>query len=104
MDGRAGMAAITLKQGQDISTEDLKELFAHCNEYLPQYAIPRFLRVIEEMDLTGTFKQRKGEFVAQGFDPSKVMSKLYFADLVNKSFEELDRGVFEGLTSGKIII
>ena len=86
-DGRAGMASITLAPDEDVTPENLTELFRHCSDLLPVYAIPRFLRVQEEMGVTATFKQRKVELVQEGFDPSKCGGEpLYCVDFSQKTY------------------
>ena len=47
---------------------------------LPEYAQPLFLRIKKELDVTGTFKQRKMDLVKEGFDPSRITDDLYFND------------------------
>lgn len=42
LEGRAGMAAITLKEGQRF---DSVGVFKHVEQYLPTYARPRFIRI-----------------------------------------------------------
>ncbi|CEP13847.1 hypothetical protein [Parasitella parasitica] len=68
-DGRAGMAAIVLKEG---STLDFKELYQYLRKKLPKYAIPVFIRFVPAMEITGTFKQQKVVFRNQGIDLSKI--------------------------------
>ena len=63
-DGKAGMAAITLREGAEF---DPKALAAHLYEELPAYAIPLFVRVVPELEQTSTFKNRKVELREQGF-------------------------------------
>ena len=63
-EGRAGMAAIVYQGGCD-----LKALHAHLRTHLPDYARPLFLRIQEEIDVTGTFKQKKVDLVKDGFRP-----------------------------------
>lgn len=66
-DGRAGMAAIVAGEGFDMTA-----LAAHVKASLPPYARPVFVRLQPEIETTGTFKYRKSDLVAQGFDPTKV--------------------------------
>ncbi|KAI8081974.1 uncharacterized protein B0P05DRAFT_538856 [Gilbertella persicaria] len=68
-DGRAGMAAIVLKEG---TTIDFGDLYQYLRKKLPKYAIPLFLRFVPAMEITGTFKQQKVEFRNQGIDLSKI--------------------------------
>lgn len=71
-DGRAGMAAITVASDFSIETFG-KEVSAR----LPAYAQPVFVRVMEDEIVTGTFKQRKVELVAEGFDVTQISEPLF---------------------------
>lgn len=62
-EGRAGMAAIVVNDHFDPAT-----LFEHLSARLPRYAHPRFLRVVESLEVTGSFKHRKLDLVRQGID------------------------------------
>ncbi|MFW0786666.1 long-chain-acyl-CoA synthetase [Gordonia sp. CPCC 206044] len=64
-DGRAGMGAITLREGTDL---DLGELAAHLYSVLPAYAVPLFLRVVDHLEQTSTFKNRKVELREEGYE------------------------------------
>lgn len=76
-DGRAGCAAIVLKEGEGENKkleETLAELAQHVRESLPKFAVPVFLRVIEagKMQTTGTNKQQKHDLRGEGVDPAKT--------------------------------
>ncbi len=71
--GRAGMAAIKLRDGVDF---DGKSLAAAVYGQLPPYALPLFVRVVEELAQTTTFKSRKVELRDQGYGPD-VGDPLY---------------------------
>lgn len=66
-DGKAGMAAVTLD-----GEVDMAGLHKRLAALLPSYAVPIFIRVQPEAETTGTFKYRKVELVAEGFDPARV--------------------------------
>ncbi|CAO3696170.1 hypothetical protein G6F70_006909 [Rhizopus microsporus] len=68
-DGRAGMAALVLKEGVSL---DFKDLYQYLRQKLPKYAIPVFIRFVPSMDLTGTFKQQKVQFRNQGIDLTQI--------------------------------
>ena len=76
-DGRAGMAALVV---DNVAEFDLAGLHAAIAERLPAYARPLFLRFRPKLDLTGTFRPRKVELVAQGFDPERGGDPVYFDD------------------------
>jgi fatty-acyl-CoA synthase len=66
-DGRAGMAAIL---GPDAAGFDGKAFHAFARERLARYAMPAFVRLLHEVQVTGTFKLRKVDLQRQGFDPA----------------------------------
>ncbi|KAM9329062.1 long-chain fatty acid transport protein 6 [Gastrophryne carolinensis] len=96
-EGRVGMASIILKPGQSL---DLNRIYEHCKAYLPGYAFPRFLRLQENMEVTGTFKQQKFRLVQEAFDPSVISDPLYFLDDSKKSYVPMTKDTYENITSG----
>ncbi len=96
-DGRAGMAALVV-QG-DL---DLVALQAHISASLPDYARPIFLRIQREIEVTGTFKQKKVDLVQEGFDPSVVHDEIWFANPETRRFERLDPALYRRIVSGDI--
>ena len=65
--GRAGMAAIQLKEGEEF---DGKALAKAAYEKLPGYAVPLFVRVVKELAHTSTFKSQKGDLRKEGYGGS----------------------------------
>lgn len=62
--GRAGMAAIQLKDGQEF---DGKALAKAAYDKLPGYAVPLFVRVVDELAYTSTFKSQKVDLRKEGY-------------------------------------
>jgi len=75
-EGRAGMAALTLSPAV-AEGFDGAALAAHLQAQLPAYAVPLFLRLRAQQETTGTFKYRKVELKAEGFDPECISEPLY---------------------------
>lgn len=71
-DGRAGCAAISFRRGSP-SEDDLRSLAAHMRQSLPRYAVPLFLRLVNEAgsasSTTGTHKQQKVALRDAGVNP-----------------------------------
>lgn len=88
-DGRAGMAGILLKEGRKFKADMLSEIYQHCKKNLPNYAQPLFLRLIKEMPLTTTHKQKKGEYVKEGFNPSIIRDPLFRISPETKTYVPL---------------
>lgn len=84
-DGRAGMAAVRLREGVDPSPDNLKKVMERFGKLaaskLPSYAVPRFVRVMPEIEITGTFKHRKVDLMRQGFDPRSISDVGCFGKL-----------------------
>ena len=71
--GRAGMAAVKLRDGAEF---DGQSLARSVYEQLPGYALPLFVRVVESIEQTTTFKSRKVELREQAYG-SDVRDPLY---------------------------
>ena len=76
-DGRAGMAAITLHNSQVLEEAHLQSLLHHCQTQLPSYAIPLFVRVMQHIETTGTFKYQKNTLKTQHYHPTLCQDQLY---------------------------
>jgi fatty-acyl-CoA synthase len=96
-EGKAGMAAITPRDGVD-----LKRLWEHLSAQLPAYARPVFLRLQAEVETTGTLKYRKVDLVNEGFDPSKTEDPLFVADTDRQTYVPIDAPMFAKLKAGTV--
>ncbi|KAJ3498041.1 hypothetical protein NLG97_g1437 [Lecanicillium saksenae] len=71
-DGRAGCAATSFRSGNP-SSEELESLATHLRKCLPRYAVPLFLRRVDEVantsTTTGTHKQQKVALRKAGVNP-----------------------------------
>jgi fatty-acyl-CoA synthase len=97
MDGRAGMAALVTGSGFDIS-----ELSGALAGNLAAYARPVFVRLLSELEITGTFKQRKVELVKDGFDPGAIADPLYWLNHVSGTYEPLTKEQYAAIVSGSV--
>jgi fatty-acyl-CoA synthase len=76
-EGRAGMAALTLRP--DVGF-DGAAFFAFTASRLPSYAVPLFVRLTPEADVTSTFKLRKVDLQEDGYDPARVADPIFARD------------------------
>jgi fatty-acyl-CoA synthase len=97
VEGRLGMAAVVA--GGEL---DLVGLRKHLVGRLPPYARPVFLRIRNEVEVTGTFKYSKAELVRQGFDPAASADALYFDMLEWGAFVTLDRKLYDRIQTGHV--
>ncbi|XP_073464751.1 long-chain fatty acid transport protein 3 [Aquarana catesbeiana] len=97
-EGRTGMAAVTLRPGNEL---DLDRVFTHVMDFLPSYARPRFLRVMEHIATTGTFKQQKQQLVKEGFSPLIISDPLYLLDESSHSYRPLTEDLYSQIISSE---
>ncbi len=95
-EGRAGMAAVVLFPGAEFDGRS----FYETAEVLPTYARPLFVRVVPEMDVTGTLKQRKIQLQREGFDPQQIADPLFLRDETQKAYVPLTAELYEAVVSG----
>ena len=74
-DGRAGMAAVTLQDGVSALAVDAFSTFLRSE--LPAYAVPLFVRIQPDIDVTGTFKMVKGDLRKQAYDIRSFDDTVY---------------------------
>ncbi len=99
-DGRAGCAAILLKDGgKEVGQEMLESVATHAFAGLPKYSVPIFLRAVREATVTGNMKQMKAGLRGEGVDPGKVgEEKVYwltggrYVEFTSEDWEELRQG------------
>ena len=89
-EGRAGMIAIVHQD--DI---DLAELCRELQERLPTYAVPLFVRVVEQLEYTSTEKVVKKKLREEAFDINHIVDPLYFMDPVSKTYIPLAKDVYK---------
>ncbi|KAM3962773.1 long-chain fatty acid transport protein 4 [Aphomia sociella] len=98
-EGRAGMCGIVDTDG----SLDLVQLAQDLARDLPAYARPMFIRVMNSIDLTGTFKMKKTDLQKEAFDPNQVKKdKLYYLDSKLGRYLPLGPEEFEKIKNGQI--
>jgi len=98
VDGRAGMATLIL--GEGCSELDMESLSQHVNDNLTSYAKPVFVRIQQELDVTGTFKMLKGEARKQGFDIHQINEPVYVMKPGTQNYTLLDTEYLEIIRAG----
>jgi len=90
-EGRAGMAALMLDPGASFAPD---AFYRFAEERLPAYARPAFVRIVQTLEVTGTYKLKKTELQKTGFDPSLVKDALYYRDERARTFSPVTQDVF----------
>jgi fatty-acyl-CoA synthase len=93
-EGRAGMAALVMEPGKSFDPDGFYRL---ATSALPHYAVPLFVRVCPEMDMTGTYKLRKVDLQKQGYDPARFADELYLLDHDAKRYAPYSAAGLEAL-------
>ena len=78
---------------------DIHALHERVDAELPDYARPIFIRLQPQIEVTGTFKYRKMDLVADGFDPDRVRGPLYYKS-PNKGYVKLSKPTYAKIVSG----
>lgn len=98
-DGRAGAAALLIEDGFDVDS-----FAAHVNDALPSYSRPLFIRIEEELPMTGSYKYVKTTFKREGFSPEKVETPLFFLHPDNETYVPMTKTLYQEICDGKLRI
>jgi fatty-acyl-CoA synthase len=93
--GKCGMAALEVTKKFDAAA-----FAAHCATRLPAYARPLFLRLVENLAVTETFKQKKHELAKSGYDPSQT-NDILLVDTGN-GYVPLSKDLYARIKTGLI--
>ena len=94
-DGRAGMAALSISSGFDVTAFAL-----HIAERLPSYAVPIFLRLTDTLELTGTMKHQTRNFADVGFEPGSTSDRVLVYRKSQRTYEEMTPAMRIALNAG----
>lgn len=96
-EGRAGMAAILDTE----KTVDMKQLAVGLKSAMPAYARPIFVRILDKVDMTGTYKLRKVELQQDGFNPNVTSDQIYY--MTSKgTYELLTPEIYERILNNEL--
>lgn len=95
-EGQAGLAALVCENGFDPAS------FWAVAQELPAYAQPRFVRLLEDLQTTGTFKIQKTHIRADGCDPAKVKDSLFVR--TDGAYIKLTTKLWKDITDGRLHI
>ncbi|ESQ79988.1 long-chain-acyl-CoA synthetase [Asticcacaulis sp. YBE204] len=95
-DGKAGMVSLIVDDSFSI------EAFGHhVHTNLPVYARPRFVRLLQHVETTGTFKYKKMDLVIAGFDPAKTDDPLYVMKMDATDYTPITEACMQLIESGQ---
>ena len=89
------MAAITLGKSERKmpSEEMILKIKEQCANELSSYAIPRFLRFRQTLDITSTFKQQKMTLKQEAFNVDVIQDPLYYYDVKHMKYCLLNKEI-----------
>jgi len=100
-EGKAGMASLSIKNGTKLDINMISKFVA---ESLPRYSIPIFIRLRDELDLTGTYKITKTTLRSEAYDITKINDLLYFWDHSSNRYIPFGENLYHQLLDGKLKI
>jgi fatty-acyl-CoA synthase len=83
---------------------DIAAFHGYLVEHIPEYARPLFLRLLNHLEITATFKSQKQELSLQGYDPSATTEPVYFNDPACKAFVRIDSKLYQRILAGQVRI
>ena len=100
-DGRAGCAAVMLKDAP--TPETMEAIAGVARQKLPKYAVPLFLRVVKQFEVTGTNKYTKHGLRTQGVDPEHTGDDaIYWLPSNAKAYQKFGRRDWQGVAGGSV--
>lgn len=75
-EGRAGMTSI-ITNSNSAEDFDFRSFIELLKKFLPEYAVPKFIRFTEKFETTATLKIQKGGLKKEGYDLTKLNDPIY---------------------------
>lgn len=111
-EGRAGCVAIilhdnALEPSGEVKEDALESLATYSSNSLPRYAVPLFLRVVKEMQMTGNNKQQKTSLRKEGIDLRSIKKagysdRLYWLKPGNNRYVRFKENDLQSLEGRKV--
>ncbi|MFC0445035.1 long-chain-acyl-CoA synthetase [Pseudidiomarina halophila] len=98
-EGRAGMVSVVLQQGREFNPH---AFYQHLSAKLPDYALPRFVRLRDAHELTTTFKVKKSQLKRESFSLTDITDKLFVLLDTQQGYQPLDEPTYRAINSGKV--
>ena len=98
-EGRAGMVAFNC----DLNEFNWDSFAEYMSDTLPSYARPVFVRIIKELETTGTFKLKKNELRDEAYHLDKVDNDKVFIKMPGtNSYVELNSETYQDIENGSV--
>jgi citronellyl-CoA synthetase len=100
-EGKAGMAAIKFDPSIGFKLQEISQFVV---KVLPKYSIPIFIRIRDEIEVTGSNKVRKSLLRKEAYNINEIEDLIYFWDSSNKSYILFDKTTYLKIKNGNIKI
>lgn len=98
-EGRAGMVAIPDPERK----VDLDKLYGGLAERLPAYARPIFVRLVDKIDVTATYKLKKRDLQSEGFNPELVgKAEVLMLDVKQERYLPVTQEQYNNIINGNL--
>ncbi len=98
-DGKAGMACLKIDKTLGFDNDQFSKFVV---ENLPNYSIPVFLRIKDELEFTGTHKLRKVNLRKQGYNIEKIKEPVFFWNSSAKKYKVFDKIDYQNLLNNTL--
>jgi len=97
-EGRAGMVAIPDPERK----VEVDKLYEGLEKMLPVYARPIFIRLVDKIDVTATYKLKKRDLQSQGFNPELVGEGVLMLDMKQQQYLPLSQEQYNNIINGNL--
>ena len=97
-EGRAGMVSIDKKFDENFN---FNSFLNYLKKYLPNYAIPKFIRFIDGFDFTATHKIQKVKLKKEGYNINEVNDHLFVLLPNNSEYVPIIKEIYNGILESK---
>merc|ERR1712130_1058599 len=82
---------------------DVEKLYEGVREKLPAYARPIFVRLVNKIDVTATYKLKKRELQSEGFNPELVgKGSVHMLDSKQQCYQPLSQEQYNNIINGNL--
>ena len=100
-EGKAGMAAIKFDQTFGFKSEEISRFVL---KVLPKYSLPIFIRIRQNLEVTGSNKIRKSSLRKEGYNINEIKDPIYFWNSSIKKYIPFDISKYQEIIKGQIEI
>ena len=80
-----------------------KAFLNYLKKYLPNYTVPKFIRIIKEFSFTATHKIQKINLKSEGFDIHRITDPLFVLLPNSDEYVPLTKDLYQKIIEGKFL-